>query len=130
MTALKTMSPIGVALVIVILFSVLDREKTPAVTTNHVHATVPAASAAKPVMISAEAAQRIGVTFAPVTLGPVMREIRTVAQVTFDETKVKIISPKIDGWVEQLYVNFTGQPVSAGQTLLSVYSPMLVSAVA
>jgi Cu(I)/Ag(I) efflux system membrane fusion protein len=56
------------------------------------------------------------------------REIRTVAQVTYDETLVKIISPKIDGWVEQLYVNFTGQPVSAGQPFLSVYSPMLVSA--
>ncbi len=79
-------------------------------------------------MISAEAAQRIGVTFAPVTLGPLAREIRTVAQVTYDETRVKTISPKIDGWVEQLYVNFNGQPVSVGQPLLTIYSPMLVSA--
>ncbi|HMA19216.1 MAG TPA: efflux RND transporter periplasmic adaptor subunit, partial [Gemmatimonadaceae bacterium] len=85
-------------------------------------------TATTPVMISSEAAQRIGVTFAPVTSGPITREIRTVAQVTFDETRVKTISPKIDGWVEQLYVNFNGQPVSAGQALLTVYSPMLVSA--
>jgi membrane fusion protein, copper/silver efflux system len=63
-----------------------------------------------------------------VTLGPLIREIRTVAQVTYDETRVKTISPKIDGWVEQLYVNYTGQPVSVGQPLLSIYSPMLVSA--
>jgi Cu(I)/Ag(I) efflux system membrane fusion protein len=51
-----------------------------------------------------------------------------VGQVTFDETRVKAISPKIDGWVEQLYVNFTGQEVRAGTPLLAIYSPMLVTA--
>lgn len=116
------------ALAVVILFAILDRETNDAPSSaTHAH-TTPQGAPSTPVMISAEAAQRIGVTFAPVTLGPIIREIRTVAQVTFDETRVKIISPKVDGWVEQLYVNFTGQPVSAGQTLLSVYSPMLVSA--
>jgi Cu(I)/Ag(I) efflux system membrane fusion protein len=123
-----TGSLIGVSLLVVFLFAARDREKGPATTTNHAHGATQPAPGTAPVMISAEAAQRIGVTFAPVTLGPITREIRTVAQVTFDETRVKIISPKIDGWVEQLYVNFNGQPVSAGQALLSVYSPMLVSA--
>lgn len=87
-----------------------------------------AAAASQPVMVSAEAAHRIGVTFAPVVLGPLRREIRTVAQVTYDETRMKSISPKIDGWVEQLYVNSMGQTVSAGQALLTIYSPVLVSA--
>lgn len=110
------------------LFALLGREpKDASSAATHAHGVEQAATSA-PVMISAEAAQRIGVTFATVTLGPITREIRTVAQVTFDETRVKVISPKVDGWVEQLYVNFTGQPVSAGQTLLSLYSPMLVSA--
>ena len=120
---------IVVALLVVILFAARGRETRDAPTpATHVHGATPSESATTPVMISAEAAQRIGVTFAPVTFGPIVREIRTVAQVTFDETRVKIISPKIDGWVEQLYVNFNGQAVSAGQALLSVYSPMLVSA--
>ncbi len=92
------------------------------------HGTAPATTAAGPVMISAADAQRIGVTFAAVTLAPLNREIRTVAQVTYDETRVRTISPKIDGWVEQLFVNSTGQPVAMGQPLLTVYSPMLVSA--
>jgi len=95
---------------------------------SHVHGAAPATGESQPVMISAEDAQRIGVTFASVELGPLSREIRTVAQVTYDETRVKSISPKIDGWVEQLFVNYNGQPVSAGQPLLTVYSPMLVSA--
>jgi Cu(I)/Ag(I) efflux system membrane fusion protein len=123
-----TASLILVALIAVSLFAIRGREKNDVPdSAAHVHGA-PAATASSPVMISADEAQRIGVTFAPVTLGPLVREIRTVAQVTFDETRVKLISPKVDGWVEQLYVNFTGQPVSAGQTLLSVYSPMLVSA--
>ena len=122
-----TGSMVGVALLIVLAFALTERKKQPAAA-EHSHTAAPAPAAANPVMISAEAARRIGVTFAPVTLGPLTREIRTVAQVTYDETRVKSISPKIDGWVEALYVNFTGQPVRAGQPLLSVYSPMLVSA--
>jgi membrane fusion protein, copper/silver efflux system len=118
---------IGVAAIAAILFSRGNGKATDKTTDRNSTSTV-STRASKSVMISAEAAQRIGVTYAQVTLGPLNREIRTVAQVTYDETRVKTISPKIDGWVEQLYVNYTGQPVSVGQPLLSIYSPMLVSA--
>jgi Cu(I)/Ag(I) efflux system membrane fusion protein len=50
-----------------------------------------------------------------------------VAQVTYDETRVKQVVPRIDGYVEQLYVNATGQPVAQGQPLFAIYSPMLVT---
>ena len=80
------------------------------------------------VMLSAADARRIGVTFAVASFGGISREIRVVGQITFDETRVKAVSPKIDGWVEQLYVNFTGQEVAAGTPLLAIYSPMLVTA--
>lgn len=124
-----TGSLIGVALLIVLLVATLGRtSKASPESATHVHAATQAGPDTNAMMISAEAAQRIGVTFAPVTLGPLSREVRTVAQVTFDETRVRIISTKIDGWVEQLYVNFNGQSVSAGQAMLSIYSPMLVSA--
>jgi Cu(I)/Ag(I) efflux system membrane fusion protein len=118
---------LGAAIITAVLFS-RGNDKPDETAASHDHGATPSAQTAQPVMISAEAAQRIGVTYAPVTLGPMSREVRTVAQVTYDETRVKSISPKIDGWVEQLYVNYTGQPVSAGQPLLTVYSPMLVSA--
>jgi len=90
-----------------------------------------AATAAPPtttVMLTAADAQRIGVTYAPVTTGGVQREIRTVGQITFDETRVTSVSLKVDGWVERLDVNFTGQAVSKGAPLLAVYSPMIVTA--
>jgi len=91
-------------------------------------ATAVTADSARPVSLTPEEARRIGVTFAPVTLAPLARDVRTVGQVTFDETRVRTIALKVDGWVEQLFVNATGQYVAQGQPLLRIYSPMLVSA--
>ncbi len=86
------------------------------------------AGQAMPITLTDEQSRKIGVTYATVTLAPVKSEIRTVAIVTFDETRVKTISPKFEGWVERLLVNYTGQLVARGQPLLTIYSPMLVSA--
>lgn len=95
---------------------------------DHNHVSSAAADSARPVMLSAEEASRIGVTLTEVRRGPMAREVRTVAQVAYDETRVATIALKVDGWVERLYVNITGQPVRKGEPLLELYSPMLVSA--
>ena len=98
--------------------------------TGHVHgaSAAPGSGIGKPVMLSSEDERRIGVTYATAEVGPLAKEVRTVGQVTFDETRVQAISPKIDGWIEKLYINETGQRVAVGQPLLTIYSPMLVSA--
>ncbi|MBK6308382.1 MAG: efflux RND transporter periplasmic adaptor subunit [Gemmatimonadetes bacterium] len=70
--------------------------------------------------LTGDQARRIGVTFAPVTASVLPREIRTVGQVTVDETRVQTIAPKIDGWVEHLYVNFTGRVIQRGEPLMRV----------
>ena len=80
------------------------------------------------VMLSAAGAHRIGVTYAPVTMAPVVRQIRTVGQVSYDEEHVSAIAPKLDGWVDSLFVNYTGQSVRRGERLLTIYAPMAVSA--
>ena len=92
------------------------------------HGAAPAATGAQPVMLTAADAQRIGVTYAVAELTSMEREIRTVGQVTFDETRVTTISTKIDGWIEQLHVTFEGQAIAAGTPLFAIYSPMLVTA--
>jgi len=103
---------------------------TPAPTAaGHNHGAAAAGAAgAKPVMLSAAEQRRIGVTFAMAKLGPLAKEVRTVGQVTFDETRLRTISPKIDGWVGTLFINATGQPIAEGEPLLTIYSPMLVTA--
>lgn len=80
------------------------------------------------VMLTANDAKRIGVTYAAVVRGPLASELRIVGSVAYDETRLKTIAPKVDGYVEELFVAFTGQPVEVGQPLLRIYSPMLVTA--
>ena len=85
-------------------------------------------SAGNPVMLAPDAAKRIGVTYAVVERGSLTAEVRTVGLVTYDEARVKTIAPKIDGFVEQLFVSTTGAPVAENDPLLRIYSPMLVTA--
>jgi Cu(I)/Ag(I) efflux system membrane fusion protein len=70
----------------------------------------------------------LGITLATAVGGRVRGEIRTTGNVTFDETRLSTITPKFGGFVERLYVDFTGQAVRRGQPLLEIYSPELVSA--
>lgn len=52
---------------------------------------------------------------------------RAVGVVVADETRVRTVQTKVSGWVEKLYVDATGQPVRAGQSLLAIYSPQLLA---
>lgn len=71
--------------------------------------------------------QNIGVKTAVVERRSLSRVVRTVGRIDYDETKVRKITPKIGGWVEKQYVDFTGQVVRKGERLLEIYSPELVS---
>lgn len=96
---------------------------------GHDHGAMAASGgAAQPVMLTPEQERRIGVTYAVADVGPFGHDIRTVGQVTYDETRLSAISLKVDGWVERLLVNATGQPIAAGEPLFALYSPMLVQA--
>lgn len=95
---------------------------------RHDHGAAAVSPAAKPVALSVADARRIGVTYTTATRGSFSKDVRTVGQITFDETRVRSMTSKVDGWVEQLFVNATGQYVSQGQALFALYSPMLVSA--
>jgi Cu(I)/Ag(I) efflux system membrane fusion protein len=97
------------------------------VTAAHNH-NVAAGDTPQSVTLAPEEARRIGVTYTTAIMSPLVTEVRTVAQVAYDETRVKAIAPKLDGWVDQLYVSYTGQPVRAGEPLLAIYSPMVVAA--
>jgi len=80
------------------------------------------------VRLTPEQIRTFGVTLGTVERRPIERTIRAVGLVELDETRIAVVAPKIGGWVEQLYVDFTGKPVSRGAPLLEIYSPELVSA--
>jgi Cu(I)/Ag(I) efflux system membrane fusion protein len=53
--------------------------------------------------------------------------VRTVGIVRPNETKVARVHLKTEGWVEKLFVNFTGQTVKKGDALLAIYSPQFLT---
>ncbi len=71
--------------------------------------------------------QNIGVRTAPVTIAPLRRTVRTTGRFEVNEQATTIVSPKIGGWIETLYVNYEGARVRKGDRLFEVYSPDLVS---
>jgi len=61
--------------------------------------------------ISPEKQQLIGVQYGEVAYKPVFKTLRTVGRLTYDETKVVRIHTKVEGWIEKVYVDFTGKEV-------------------
>ena len=79
------------------------------------------------VQISPERQQLIGVKIGTVEMKSLEKVIRTVGRFDYDEQRIGTVSPKIGGWIEDLYVDFTGKFVNQGEPLLTIYSPELVS---
>jgi Cu(I)/Ag(I) efflux system membrane fusion protein len=69
--------------------------------------------------------QLIGVTTTAVTTRSLQRTIRTVGRVEIDERRLAAVAPKFEGWIEKLYVDYTGMHVKKGEPLADVYSPEL-----
>tara|TARA_R110001592_G_scaffold363371_1_gene685815 strand:- start:471816 stop:473102 length:1287 start_codon:yes stop_codon:yes gene_type:complete len=80
------------------------------------------------VRISPEVINNIGVRIAPVEYRALPTQIRTVGYVQYDEDRRVHIHPRVEGWIEKLYVKASGDPVEAGQPLYELYSPQLVNA--
>jgi len=79
------------------------------------------------VNVSSEMQQLVGIRTATAEIRPMMQKIRTVGIVTYDETRIAQVFSKVEGWIEQLLVNYTGTLVRKGQPLFTLYSPDLVA---
>lgn len=79
------------------------------------------------IMVDPAKQQLIGLRIAEATYEPLEKTIRTVGRVEYDERKLKQINTKIDGWIERLFVDFTGKLVKKGDPLFTIYSPELLS---
>lgn len=101
---------------------------TAAAPAGHQHSAAAAADSARSVQLGDAEQRRIGITFAAVRTGSLTRGVRVVGQVTLDETRVISVAARVDGWVERLQADFTGQSVRAGAPLLTLFAPMVVNA--
>jgi len=71
--------------------------------------------------------QNIGVRTALAREQVLGRTIRGVGRVAYDEDRLSRLHPKVEGWIEKLYVKRTGERLKKGDMLLSIYSPTLVA---
>jgi Cu(I)/Ag(I) efflux system membrane fusion protein len=84
-------------------------------------------SSGSAVQIDPVTVQNMGVRTANVEKTDFSRSIRTIGEIDYNEENIFIVSSKISGWIEKLYVDYTGKPVRRGQPLLEIYSPDLVT---
>ena len=98
-------------------------EESPAMSGMAAQESLPAGT----IQISPEKQQLIGVSYGTAEMVASARSIRTVGKVAFDETRIARVHTKVEGWIDQVYVNFTGDLVRKGQPLLTLYSPEMLS---
>jgi RND family efflux transporter MFP subunit len=79
------------------------------------------------VRISPEKQQLIGVKYEQVEVGGGSRTIRAVGKVAIDETRIGHVHTKVEGWIDEVFVDFTGKLVEKGQPLLTIYSPDMLA---
>lgn len=71
--------------------------------------------------------RQAGVASEEIAYRTLVREIRTVGALEWDERKIAHPSARIAGRVDELYVNFVGQRLKKGDPLYKLYSPDLVT---
>ncbi|MCG3117840.1 MAG: efflux RND transporter periplasmic adaptor subunit [Candidatus Manganitrophus sp. SA1] len=77
-------------------------------------------------MLTPQKKRLIGVEVSEVQEKSIQKTIRAVGRVAYDERKLARINLKVEGWIQDLFVNFTGQEVKKGQPLFTIYSPDLL----
>ncbi len=80
------------------------------------------------VTIDPEVQQNMNIKTVKVQVKQLSSKVNTNGVLQTNETSEYIVTTRINGWVEKLFVNYTGQQVSKGSKLMDIYSPELVSA--
>src|SRR5437870_822473 len=81
-----------------------------------------------PIRLDGNQQQAIGVTYGVVERRSLEQVIRTVGRFDYDERKLAEVTLKVDGYIGDLFVDYTGKPVRKGDPLFTIYSPDLVTA--
>lgn len=80
------------------------------------------------IRVNPDVINNLGVRTASAQMKNLHSQIDTVGFITYDEDKLVHIHPRVQGWIEKLYVKALGDPVKKNQPLYDIYSPELVNA--
>lgn len=80
------------------------------------------------VPVDRAAARRFGITFARAGYARARRSARLAGTLIYPEPRQVYVNSRVTGWIERLYADYLGKPVKAGDPLVAIYSPELLSA--
>jgi len=106
-----------------------DRQTVAPLTTSEMPSAVGTSSTHDrvPVDVNPATVQELGIRVEVVGREALTQEVRAVATVVPDESRISHVHTRVPGWVEQLDVNTTGEMVTAGQPLARIFSQELLS---
>jgi len=104
-----------------------ESENKPGASSAPTTAAAPAAAMPE-VAVPSRTLRDMNVVMARVQWRNLTRQIHSVGLVALDENHIAHVHPRASGWVETLNVRALGDTVKKGQTLLTVYSPDILSA--
>jgi RND family efflux transporter MFP subunit len=79
------------------------------------------------IFVPPEKQQLIGMRSVPAEMGTLTKDIRIVGKVSYDETRLTHIHSKVSGYIEEVFADYVGKSVRAGEPLFTIYSPDLVA---
>ncbi len=88
----------------------------------------PASGEAPTLTLGPAALAMASVETAQATRRKLSRELRLLGKVQYNETALATVTSRIDGYIERLFVDYTGVQVAKGDHLVEIYSPDLVVA--
>ena len=80
------------------------------------------------IKISPEVVNNLGVKTGKVEQRILSNEIKTVGYVKYNEDLLVHLHPRVDGWIDKLFIKAEGDPIEKGQPVYEIYSPALVNA--
>lgn len=80
------------------------------------------------IKIAPHVINNLGVRTAKVKAQALEFEIITVGYVQYNQDHIVQVHPRVDGWIEKLFVKASGNRVTKGEPLYTLYSPQLVNA--
>ena len=106
-----------------------DRQTVAPLTTSEMPSAVGTSSTPDrvPVDVNPATVQELGIRVEVVGREALTQEVRAVATVVPNESRISHVHTRVPGWVEQLDVNTTGEMVTAGQPLARIFSQELLS---
>jgi membrane fusion protein, copper/silver efflux system len=131
-TKTKRFLTLGIAVMalglIVAAIAALRDDTAAAIQPGHTTHEETATNAGSMFQLSDHARAMASVETVPVTRRTLTKETRAVGKVQPNETALAVVVSRVDGYMERLYVNFTGVEVKEGDHLADIYSPDLVLA--